>query len=66
MLPGMVLAHRTVSVSSPVCVDSIEEIYFGCSRTIVYFAYVDYSHCDVLRFDWLRRLYFCCTVRLVV
>ena len=66
MLPGTVLAHRTVSVSSPVRVDSIEALYFGCLRTIVYFAYVDYFHCDALRFDRLRRLYFRCTARLVV
>ena len=42
MLPGTVLAHRTVSISCPVRVGSIEALYFGCSWVIVYFAYDDY------------------------
>ena len=66
MLLGTVLAHCTVSVSSSVRVDSIEALYFGCSWTIIYFAYVDYFHCDTLRFNWLRLLYFRCTAHLVV
>ena len=60
------LAQLQIGVSSSVRVDGIKALYFGCSRTIVYFAYIDYFHCDALCFGRLRRLYFRCTARLVV
>ena len=62
----LALIRSRYRVSSSVRVDGIEALYFGCSRTIIYFAYIDYFHCDGLRFDRLRRLYFHCSARPVV
>ena len=82
LLVYAVLARRTMRVSFPVHVDSIEASYGRCLRTIGYVAYGPQRvrtrtnhgigsdartiHYDALRFDRLRRRYFRCTARLVV